>query len=199
MRDPTRCCAAVGCKADIPPGRLFCRHHLDGLPKHLRSVIIASCQQRSDGAVSALKAARDLLMQKDGLWVASLLIAVALITAVPTGAAADPAWLNRALSDIGTNPTGWSHKWCARWLDMVVPGGAGNASASWKSYGSPSTARPGAIAVMRGHVGIVGPKGCNGGRCQIVSGNHSGKSGRRTVGLGSYSMGRIISFRWPHQ
>lgn len=199
MHEPAHRCGALACKAERSSRRLFCNRHMGALPKHLRNVTIAASEGRSDGAKDALKAARDLLMQKDGLWVASLLIAAILITAVPAQGVADPAWLNRALSDIGTNPTGWSHKWCAKWLHQVMPGGAGNASASWKSYGSPSTARPGAIAVMRGHVGIVGPKGCNGGRCQIVSGNHSGKSGRRTVGLGSYSMGRIISFRWPHQ
>lgn len=126
----------------------------------------------------------------------SLLFAVSIF-GVQSPAEANPPWLRQAMSDIGTNPTGWSHKWCGRYMDMVMPGGAGNASASWRSYGRPSAARPGAVAVMNGHVGIVGPQGCSKGRCQIVSGNHSGRSGNRKVGMGYYSMSRIVTFRWP--
>jgi hypothetical protein len=31
----------------------------------------------------------------------------------------------------------------------------------------------------------------------LVSGNHSGSSGHRTVGLGRYAMSRITTFRMP--
>lgn len=126
-------------------------------------------------------------------------IVLFLALALAAGSAeASPPWLRRAMSDVGTNPTGWSHKWCGRYIDMVVPGGWSNKAIENRHRGRPTFARPGAIAVMSGHIGIVGPAGCSKGRCQIISGNHAGKSGRRTVGWGYYSMSRIVAFRWPH-
>lgn len=113
-----------------------------------------------------------------------------------SGAFASPPWLSRAMSDVGTNPTGWSHKWCGKALAMWVGGGP-NLSTAWASIGLPTSARPGAIAVMNGHVGIVTSAGCDARSCEIVSGNHSGRSGARTVGIGRYSISRIIAFRWP--
>jgi hypothetical protein len=44
-------------------------------------------------------------------------------------------------------------------------------------------------------VGVV--KEVQGGRVILVSGNHTGKSGNRKVGIGSYSMKRFIAFREP--
>jgi hypothetical protein len=109
--------------------------------------------------------------------------------------AGEAPWLDRALQDIGRNPTGWSHQWCARWLDMVTPGSGGNLAIGYRRYGRPSPARPGAIAVMSHHVGIV--KEVRGNSVVLVSGNHSGRSGRRVVGIGTYPMSRIVAFRWP--
>ena len=102
--------------------------------------------------------------------------------------------LHRAMRDIGTNPTGWSHLWCGRQMAMWVGGGP-NVAREWASYGKPSIPKPGAIGVMNGHVGVV--KEVQGRRVILVSGNHSGKSGNRRVGIGSYSMNRFIAFREP--
>lgn len=99
----------------------------------------------------------------------------------------------------GKNPTGWNHNWCARYLGMVLqeagyPSG-GNLAREYASYGQPAPARVGAIAVMPHHVGIVAFVGD--GYVIVVSGNHGGRSGHRTVGLGRYAMSRITTFRMP--
>ena len=99
----------------------------------------------------------------------------------------------------GNNPTGWSHNWCAHYLNMVLqeagyPSG-GNLAREYASYGQPTPARVGAIAVMPHHVGVVGFVGDD--YVILVSGNHGGSSGHRTVGLGRYAMSRITTFRMP--
>src|SRR6476619_2126161 len=99
----------------------------------------------------------------------------------------------------GKNPTGWSHNWCAHYLDMVLqeagyPSG-GNLARGYASYGQPTPARVGAIAVMPNHVGVVAFVGED--YVVLVSGNHGGSSGHRTVGLGRYAMSRITTFRMP--
>jgi len=99
----------------------------------------------------------------------------------------------------GKNPTGWSHNWCARYLDMVLqeagyPSG-GNLARGYASYGQPTPARVGAIAVMPNHVGVVAFVG--GDYVILISGNHGGSSGHRIVGLGRYAMSRITTFRMP--
>lgn len=104
------------------------------------------------------------------------------------------ALLHRAIKDIGTNPTGWSHRWCGRQLAMWVGEGS-NLAKDWAHYGRPSVPKPGAIGVMNGHVGVV--KEVEGHRVILVSGNHSGKSGNRKVGIGSYPRSRFIAFREP--
>ena len=99
----------------------------------------------------------------------------------------------------GKNPTGWSHNWCARYLDMVLQEAGylsgGNLARGYASYGQPTPARVGAIAVMPNHVGVVAFVG--GDYVILVSGNHGGSSGHRTVGLGRYAMSRITTFRMP--
>jgi hypothetical protein len=105
-----------------------------------------------------------------------------------------PTLLHRALRDIGTNPTGWSHRWCGRQMAMWVGDGP-NIAREWARYGTATTPRPGAIGVMNGHVGVV--KEIQGHRVILVSGNHSGKSGNRKVGIGSYPINRFIAFREP--
>jgi hypothetical protein len=99
----------------------------------------------------------------------------------------------------GKNPTGWSHNWCAHFLDMVLqeagyPSG-GNLAREYTSYGEPAAARVGAIAVMPHHVGVVASVGDD--YVILVSGNHGGSSGQRTVGLGRYAMSRVTTFRMP--
>ncbi len=102
--------------------------------------------------------------------------------------------LSRAMRDIGRNPTGWSHQWCGRQMAMWVGGGP-NLARDWAHFGRATAPKPGAIGVMNGHVGVV--KEIQGNRVILVSGNHSGRSGNRTVGTGSYPMSRFIAFREP--
>src|SRR5262249_39077995 len=59
--------------------------------------------------------------------------------------------LDRAMRDVGRNPTGWSHRWCGRQMAMWVGQGP-NLARAWAHYGRATTARPGAIGVMNGHV-----------------------------------------------
>lgn len=102
--------------------------------------------------------------------------------------------LARAARYLGGNPTGWGRVWCGRFMRMVVghdPGPRYNLARNWAHYGKATRRRPGAIAVMRGHVGIVARGGnCGPGRVYILSGNH----GRR-VGYGCYAASRIIAYR----
>ena len=104
-----------------------------------------------------------------------------------------------ALRYNGRNPTGLSRQWCGNFVDLTLRQsghrGGGNLARGYASYGRPSAARVGAIAVMPHHVGIVTAVGP--GYVTLVSGNHSGRSGHRTVGLGNYKMSRIIAFRAP--
>src|SRR5262245_19270333 len=109
------------------------------------------------------------------------------------------ALVDLAMRYDGKNPTGWSHNWCAHYLDMVLqeagyPSG-GNLARGYASYGQPTPARVGAIAVMPNHVGLVAFVGDD--YVILVSGNHGGSSGHRTVGLGRYAMSRITTFRMP--
>jgi len=104
-----------------------------------------------------------------------------------------------ALKYNGTNPTGWSRAWCGRYVDLVLrksgKSGGGNLAIGYARYGKPTKCRRGAIAVMHGHIGFV--ISCNGNSVTIISGNHAGKPGRRTVGYGTYRMSRIVAFRQP--
>lgn len=122
----------------------------------------------------------------------------ALFSGVGQGAPGGTPWLRAAMADVGTNPTGWSHKWCGRYMRTVMPDPiASDRAIDWRHYGKPSQLKPGAVVVMPHHVGIVGPEGCANGRCQVVSGNHSGRSGARTVGVGYYATSRFVAVRWP--
>jgi uncharacterized protein (TIGR02594 family) len=97
----------------------------------------------------------------------------------------------------GTNPTGWSHQWCAAFANLVLERtgyrGSGSAAArSFAHYGSPAPGPvPGAIIVFPHHVGfVIGTAGP--GRVRVVSGNH----GHR-VGDGIYSTRGVIAYRYP--
>jgi uncharacterized protein (TIGR02594 family) len=111
------------------------------------------------------------------------------------------ALISRARSYLGTNPTGWRHVWCARFMAMIAPGKAAhlrnpNSARAWVHAGRRlRSCRVGAIAVMArgprgGHVGVVtscGPRGPT-----VVSGNH----GHR-VGEGRYSERRVLAYVDP--
>jgi len=120
-----------------------------------------------------------------------------------TGAMGDVGspWLDHAMNDVGTNPTGWKRQWCARsvnlWLQRSGKKGCdGNTAISCLGAGR-KLAGPtiGALAVMKHHVGIV--KEVHSGQVTLVSGNHSGRSGARSVGIGKYARGRVVAYVWP--
>jgi hypothetical protein len=124
-------------------------------------------------------------------------------TKVLTGAMRDVGspWLDHALNDVGTNPTGWKRLWCAKSLNMWLErsgkrGCGGNTAVSCLNAGR-KLAGPqvGAIAVMKHHVGIV--KEVHGKHVTLVSGNNSGRAGARKVGVSKYARGRVMAYVWP--
>ena len=110
--------------------------------------------------------------------------------------------VSQARSYLGSNPTGKSSLWCARFLNMVLErtgrrGTGSDMASSFASFGSRvSGPQVGAIAVMSrgkrgGHVGIVSGIDSSGNPI-IISGNHGGK-----VGEGAYPRGRIYAYVMP--
>ncbi len=108
----------------------------------------------------------------------------------------------KARSYLGTNPTGMSAAWCARFMNMVLEksgrrGTGSNMARSFASYGRRvSGPQVGAIAVMSrgrggGHVGIVSGIDKSGNPI-IISGNHN-----RRVGEAAYPRGRIYAYVMP--
>jgi uncharacterized protein (TIGR02594 family) len=104
---------------------------------------------------------------------------------------------------IGTNPTGWDHVWCARFMNFVLkrtghPGTGSDAAASFADYGQRLWfPRVGAIAVMKrgrngGHVGVVTGFDDSGNPI-IISGNHN-----KRVGVGVYPRERVYAYVVPH-
>jgi hypothetical protein len=120
-----------------------------------------------------------------------------------TGAMRDVGspWLEHAMQDVGTNPTGWKRQWCAKsvnlWLQRSGKKGCGgNTAISCLNAGRKlSGPTIGALAVMKHHVGIVTE--VHGSQVTLVSGNHSGRSGARKVGVGKYARGRVVAYVWP--
>jgi uncharacterized protein (TIGR02594 family) len=110
-------------------------------------------------------------------------------------------WLDHAMHDVGTNPTGWKRQWCAKsmnlWLQRSgMRGCGGNTAISCLKAGRKlSGPQVGALAVMNHHVGIV--KEVSGNSVILVSGNHSGRGGARSVGVGKYSAKRVVAYVWP--
>ncbi len=105
---------------------------------------------------------------------------------------------------LGTNPTGRSSLWCARFMNFVLKrvGLAGTSSdlaRSFASYGHRlSEPKVGAIAVMSrgrsgGHVGVVSGFDHSGNPI-IISGNYSHR-----VAEAVYSRGRIYAYVTPEK
>lgn len=112
------------------------------------------------------------------------------------GGATTDSLVNEARRYIGTNPTGRGRQWCGAFLDMVLKRtgrrGGGNLSSAYARYGTRvSGPQVGAIAVMRGHVGIVSGVDANGNPI-VVSGNHN-----RTVAESVYPRGRVYAYIKP--
>jgi uncharacterized protein (TIGR02594 family) len=109
---------------------------------------------------------------------------------------------------IGTNPTGWAHVWCGRFMNFVLErtgrhGTGSNLALSFARYGSRvGGPQVGAIAVMGrsgraaggsagGHVGVVSGIDGNGNPI-IISGNHG-----HIVAEAVYPRGRISAYVMP--
>jgi uncharacterized protein (TIGR02594 family) len=112
------------------------------------------------------------------------------------GGVSTDALVSEARKYIGTNPTGRGSLWCGAFMDLVLKrtghAGGGNLASGYAHYGT-RVAGPqvGAIAVMRGHVGVVSGVDANGNPI-IVSGNHN-----RTVAESVYPRGRITAYVVP--
>jgi uncharacterized protein (TIGR02594 family) len=112
------------------------------------------------------------------------------------GGVTSDSLVSEARKYIGTNPTGRGSLWCGAFLDMVLKrtghAGGGNLAWGYSRYGT-RVAGPqvGAIAVMRGHVGVVSGIDANGNPI-IVSGNHN-----HTVAESVYPRGRIAAYVVP--
>lgn len=104
---------------------------------------------------------------------------------------------------VGTNPTGMSALWCARFMNMVLEragraGTGSNMASSFASHGRRvSGPQIGAIAVMSrgrrgGHVGVVSGIDPNGNPI-IISGNHN-----KRVAEAVYPRGRVYAYVMPN-
>jgi uncharacterized protein (TIGR02594 family) len=120
-----------------------------------------------------------------------------------TVAASSSDVVNEAKRWIGTNPTGWNHVWCARFMNFVLKrtghlGTGSDAADSFASYGHRVWfPQVGAIAVMKrgkngGHVGVVSGFDDNGNPI-IISGNHN-----KRVGVGVYPRERVYAYVMPN-
>jgi len=102
---------------------------------------------------------------------------------------------------IGTNPTGWNHVWCGKFMNFVLErtgrrGTGSNLAMSFAHYGSRvSGPQVGAIAVMGrrggGHVGVVSGIDSSGNPI-IISGNF-----RNRVAEVAYPRSRILAYVMP--
>jgi uncharacterized protein (TIGR02594 family) len=114
---------------------------------------------------------------------------------------ADSPWLDHAINDVGTNPTGWKRVWCARslnmWLQRSGKRGCGSDAAISCLEAGDRLPEPkvGAIAVLKHHVGIVTE--INDRHVTLVSGNNRGRPGARTVGISKYARASIVGYVWP--
>ena len=98
-----------------------------------------------------------------------------------------------ARAHLGTNPTGWAHVWCGKFMSLIAPQAAAkidnpNAARNWAQLPSVGGCRVGAVAVMPHHVGVVSE--CNGRKIRMVSGNSVGHRVAET----DISSSRIIAF-----
>lgn len=114
---------------------------------------------------------------------------------------AESPWLDHAINDLGTNPTGWKRVWCARsmtmWLQQSGKRGCPtDAAISCLEAGERLEApKVGAIAVLKNHVGIV--KEIDERHVVLVSGNNRGKPGARKVGISRFARATIVGYVWP--
>lgn len=125
-----------------------------------------------------------------------LLVVCTLLT-VPPAWAKDTPWIDEARKHLGASGSivGMKRNWCAAFLNKVLKAAGKDgtdslAAISFRSYGEKISVRPGAIAVLPHHVGIV--TAVHGKKVTLLSGNH-----RRKVAYGKYTRSRILAYRWP--
>ncbi len=104
--------------------------------------------------------------------------------------------VEKARAYLGTNPTGWRHVWCGRFMAMIAPDlavrvGNPNLARDWASLPK-TTPRVGAIVVLSrgkgGHIGVVSGFDEH-GNPRVVSGNHN-----RRVAESVYPKSRVIAY-----
>lgn len=113
-------------------------------------------------------------------------------------AAHAPSVVSASARYMGGNPTSMRRNWCAEFLGGILERTGHLALASKRAidylrYPGRRVSRPvpGAIMVMRHHVGFV--KGVDArGNVILISGNHS-----RRVGVGTYSRHKALAFIMP--
>jgi len=151
-------------------------------------------------AASGGKAAKALV---DKSATANLAVRQPVTASKPKSDKSSSALVNEARRWIGTNPTGWNHVWCARFMNFVLKrlgydGTGSDAAASFAHYGRRIWwPQEGAIAVMTrgksgGHVGVVAGV-ADDGKIIVISGNHNKK-----VGVGHYPRERIYAYVLPN-
>lgn len=130
-----------------------------------------------------------------------LILACALFVSLPNTAQAAP-WLDEAISAVGLGPKQLGVRrslWCAAGTNKIlrkagIKGTGSDSASSFARWGKPTTARPGAIAVMKrkggGHVAIVVKD--LGSSVLTVSPNS-----RNKVRYVKYAKSRIYTYRWP--
>ena len=122
--------------------------------------------------------------------------AVTTPTSAPSWLHEAQRWIGARARDLGVRSTLWCAAGLNKWLRSAgLQGTNSDAARSFASYGKPTTAQPGAIAVMKrgrngGHVGIVVSD--LGSSVRIIAANQSNR-----VSYGVYSKRQIYAFRWP--
>ena len=115
---------------------------------------------------------------------------------VTAGSARPSKAVNVAMRYLGSgNPTGSKGPWCGDFMNFVEhkigrKGIHSRMARNWANYGHRSGPVAGAIAVFRGHVGLVINR--VGDRIKIISGNYSHR-----VAQGVYAIRSAIAFRMP--
>lgn len=113
-----------------------------------------------------------------------------------TTTAASTSLISYMRQYVGTNPTGWSARWCGKFLDMALratghPGG-GNLARGYARYGRRASGPcVGCLAVWSSHVGVVTGTDAN-GNVIIISGNDGHRVRER-----ARSTAGVIAWRVP--
>jgi uncharacterized protein (TIGR02594 family) len=109
--------------------------------------------------------------------------------------------LKEARKYLGTNPTGWTSVWCAKFMAMIAPDLAAkvdnpNWARDWAELPK-AKPRPGVIVVLKrgnaGHIGVVSGFDKHGNPI-VISGNTSGHKGHSIVAEGVFPKSRVLAY-----